>query len=250
MKNNTDWKLFFKLLFVCVIVTLMVLPYNLALAPTIAKMMTPIILVAQVVQATVIFAISIFFGLKLSKKTGFGMPVLEGKKPLGYLKEILKPSVAMGILGGLYIILLSFPFGSVSIEFLKAEMSVAIWKRLFASFYGGITEEIIFRFFLMTLFVWITMKIRKNKKGMPTDFGVWISIIISSVIFGLGHLGITGSMTAITSMIVFRAVLLNGVSVIFSWLYWKKGLESAIIAHFTSDIVIHVITPIVASFFI
>jgi membrane protease YdiL (CAAX protease family) len=39
---------------------------------------------------------------------------------------------------------------------------------------------------------------------------------------------------------------LNGLGgLAFGWLYWKRGLESAIMAHFSADIVLHVITPLV-----
>jgi len=41
---------------------------------------------------------------------------------------------------------------------------------------------------------------------------------------------------------------LNGLGgLAFGWLYWKQGLESAMIAHFSADIVLHVITPLVAT---
>jgi hypothetical protein len=43
---------------------------------------------------------------------------------------------------------------------------------------------------------------------------------------------------------------LNGVlGVAFGRLYWKKGLESAMIAHFSADIVLHVITAAAAPLF-
>lgn len=250
MKKIINWKLFFKLLVPCVIATLLVLPYTVALSPALAKVLTPIVLVAQVIQASVIFSIAIFLGLFFSKKVGFGMPVLEGKKPISYLKTNLKLSVGMGVLSGILIILFSFLFSSLSITFLTAEMGVATWKSFLASFYGGFAEEIVFRLFLMSLLVWISTKIIKTKDGKPTSVGIWIAIMVSTVIFGLGHLGITSSLTTITPVVILRAVLLNGVSIFFGWLYWKKGLEAAMIAHFSADIVVHVITPIVAGLFI
>jgi len=100
----------------------------------------------------------------------------------------------------------------------------------------------------MTLLVWITSKIKMAKDGGPTKIGVWLAIIITGVIFGLGHLGITNAMTAITGDVILRAVLLNGaLSIIYGWLYWKKGLESAMIAHFSTDIVLHLLIPHVIS---
>ncbi len=96
----------------------------------------------------------------------------------------------------------------------------------------------------MTLIVWIIFKIKKTADGKPNATGIWLAIIISAVIFGLGHLPITGTITSITPLIVVRAILLNGIGgIIFGWLYWKKGLESAMIGHFSADIVLHVIFP-------
>jgi membrane protease YdiL (CAAX protease family) len=130
------------------------------------------------------------------------------------------------------------------------EVSVSAWKAFLASFYGGIAEEILLRLFLVSLFVWITFKIKRTKDGKPTNFGIWLSIIVAAIIFGLGHLPATAQITSVTGLVIIRAVVLNGIGgIIFGWLYWKKGLESAIIAHFSADMVLHIITPLVASFF-
>jgi len=130
------------------------------------------------------------------------------------------------------------------------EVSKASWKALLASFYGGIGEEVLLRLFLVSLFVWITFKIKKDENGNPTVLGIWLSIILAAVFFGLGHLPATAQITKLTGIVIIRAVVLNGIGgIIFGRLYWKKGLESAIIAHFSTDIVLHVITPFIISFF-
>jgi membrane protease YdiL (CAAX protease family) len=255
MKININWKLFVILLIASVVTTLMVLPYTLAISPGLAEIFTPFVLIAQLVQTLVIFSIAIFIGLFLYKRVGFNLPILEGwlegKEVGNYLKSILGISIGLGVLSGVLIILLSFLFTPVSSIFQNAEISVPIWKGFLASFYGGIGEEILLRLFLMTLVVWIIFKIKKTANGKPTDIGIWLAIIISAVIFGLGHLPITGTITSITPLIIVRAVLLNGVGgVIFGWLYWKKGLESAMIGHFSADIVLHVMFPLVLSMLI
>ncbi len=255
MKNIINWKLFFILIGACIIASLLVLPYEIALVPALAKLFSSKLIIAAFVQAAVFFSIATFFGLLLAKRTGFSLPILEGalkgEKQGNNLKSILGLSASMGILAGLLIILLSLLFPHLSVTFLKAEMSVATWKRFLASFYGGIAEEILCRLFLMTLLAWIFSKIKKTPEGRPIKTGIWLSIILAAILFGLGHLPITGDLTVITPVVVLRAILLNGVpGIIFGWLYWKKGLESAIIAHFSADIVIHVITPLVATLFI
>lgn len=255
LKNKIDWKIFSILLISSVAAALMALPYTVSLSPVLSKLFSPMLVVAAFFQSIVIFSIVIFFGLLLAKRVGFRLPVLEawrrGEKAGTYLKPILGVSIGMGILSGVAIILLSLLFPGLSIDFLRAEVAVGAWKGLLASFYGGIGEEILFRLFVVTLFVWIFTKIKRSPMGQSSGVMVWTAIISSSILFGLGHLGITSDLTAVTPVVVLRAVLLNGVpGVIFGWLYWKKGLEAAIIAHFSADIVIHVITPLIASLFI
>jgi membrane protease YdiL (CAAX protease family) len=252
MKIDINWKLFVILLIASVITSLMALPYTLALTPAVADLFTPMLLIAQLIQTLIIFSIAIFIGLLLAKHVGFNLPILEGwleGREIGtYLKSILGISIGMGVLTGIIIILLSFLFTPVSSIFQNAEISVPLWTGFLASFYGGIGEEILLRLFLMTLIAWIIFKILKTSDGKPTATGIWLAIIISAVIFGLGHLPITGAITTITPLIVVRAILLNGIAgIIFGWLYWKKGLESAMIGHFSADIVLHVIFPFVLS---
>jgi len=101
------------------------------------------------------------------------------------------------------------------------------------------------RLFLMTLLVWVSYKIKRTEEGKPTNVGVWLAIIITAVLFGIGHLPITAALTTITPSVVARAILLNGIAgIAFGWLYWKKGLESAMISHFSADIVLYVILPL------
>jgi membrane protease YdiL (CAAX protease family) len=241
-----NWKLFLKIWAAGIITTLMVLPYTLALSPGLVELFTPVVYAAQIIQSAILFAIAAYLGIKLARYTGMEMPVWEGKKPISYVKNYWKISVGLGIMAGILIILLSFGFGALSVDFLRVEMGVATWKAILAAFYGGIGEEILFRLLVMNLILWIVMKIFRRPKGNPGGGGVWAANIVAAVLFGLGHLGITGSLTAITAIVIIRAILLNGVAaVIFGWLYWKKGLEAAMVAHFSADIVLHVITPLV-----
>jgi membrane protease YdiL (CAAX protease family) len=253
VKNLINLKLFFILLIACVIASMLVIPYSLALTSSNVEL-SAIILFLAVVQNLVLFSAAIFFGLLLSKHIGLGMPIaqkmLEGKNQTNELKSIIMPSICLGSLAGILIVLLSLPFNAVIPELQLLKVSTPVWKAFLASFYGGIAEEILLRLFLVSLFVWITFKIKKTKDGHPSDFGIWLSIIVAAIIFGLGHLPTTAQITPLTGIVVVRAIVLNGVGgIIFGWLYWKKGLESAMIAHFSADIVLHIITPLFVSFF-
>jgi membrane protease YdiL (CAAX protease family) len=46
----------------------------------------------------------------------------------------------------------------------------------------------------------------------------------------------------LTTLVVIRTTLLNAIGgIVFGWLYQTRGLESAMIAHFSADIVLPVL---------
>jgi membrane protease YdiL (CAAX protease family) len=148
------------------------------------------------------------------------------------------------LVGTSVFILDRFAFAIVIEPVTASQAEPPLWQRILVSFYGGICEEVLARLFLMTLVVWITYKLRRTREGMPTNTGIWLSIIIVSAVFGLGHLPMTATFMEITPVAVIRAIVLNGIAgIVFGWLYWKNGLESAMISHFSTDIILHVILP-------
>ena len=77
---------------------------------------------------------------------------------------------------------------------------------------------------------------------------MWIAILGAALLFGLGHLPATMAATPFSTTVLARAILLNGIyGVLFGYLYWKRGLESSMTAHFTSDVLVHVILPFLLS---
>ncbi len=253
---KTFWKMFIILLLACLFGFLTILPYSFTLqggVPQNLPIPLYLLLIIQAVQNMIIFSVAIFLGLKLAGKVGLKLPVLEGwlegREVKGYLKSILGLSVGMGILAGILIIGLDYLFSLAGLTISIASVTQAYppaWQGLLASFYGGINEEVLLRLFLMSLIVWIFFKIKKSADGKPIIASVWLAIILTAVIFGLGHLPAVSITTTLTSIIIVRVILLNAVGgIIFGWLYWKKGLESAIIAHFSADIILHVILPII-----
>ena len=253
IKDIINWKVFFILLAMCLISTVLVLPYSLALASNGVSFSLNTLLLSLALNL-VQFAIAVFLGLYFSKRSGLGLPILqgalEGKNVSKELKAILPISIALGVFAGVLIVLLSIPFDKLIPELQDAEISIPAWKALLASFYGGIGEEVLLRLFLVSLLVWLCSIIKKTEDGRPADFWFWLSIILASIVFGLGHLPATSQIIPLNAAVVTRAIVLNGVAgIVFGWLYWKKGLESAMIAHFSADIVLHVITPFAASLF-
>lgn len=250
MKNIINWKVFFVLLGLSLVSVACVFPYVVSVqGELISKMGVPLtyLFLAQLLQSFILFSVAIFLGLIFTKKVNFKLPLIEAILKKENYKEIFKnifwKSVLWGVLTALAIYTLDFLFSLGGAGITTHETLAPAWQTLLASVYGGATEEILMRLFLMSFLVWLGMKL--FRKTEPTKTGVIIPIFISAIIFGLGHLPITASLTEITALVVLRAIVLNGVGgIVFGWLFWKKGLESAMLAHFTADVFLLTLLPL------
>ncbi len=253
IKKSVNWKVYFILLSASVLSILAVMPYIISLQGDVlraAPIPFPVVILITILQSFLMFAVFIFIGLKLSSKLGLQAPIIEklvAREKIDFdVKSIIKTSILLGVLVGIIIILFDFLFFQFGLERIFKQISVPVWQGFLASFYGGISEELVMRLFFMTLIIWLISKIKRTGgKIIENNFIVWISIFVASILFGIGHLPVTSELMDLTPLVVFRALLLNGVGgMIFGWLYWKKGLESAMIAHFSADIVLHVLLPL------
>ncbi|MGB9937871.1 MAG: type II CAAX prenyl endopeptidase Rce1 family protein [Methanobacterium sp.] len=181
-----------------------------------------------------------------------GLPIIEGwleDKPVkDYFISIYPISIILGIIAGILIISLDylFSFAGATINITQASINPPAWQGFLASFYGGINEEILLRLFLMTLLVWIFFKIKETGEGKPTKIGMWLAIILAAVIFGIGHLPAVMTISTLIPIVIARTIILNSAGgIIFGWLYWRKGLESAMISHFSTDIILHIIPALI-----
>jgi membrane protease YdiL (CAAX protease family) len=251
IKTLINWKLFGLLLGGGVFGFLALLPYILTVqADVLAELPIPLplALLMSLFQTTILMGVAIFVGLFLGRKVGLGAPLLSDWLAGNPVQERIKPlvflSVTLGTLAGVLIIGFDYVFS----QFMEpiSTVDVPLWQGLLASFYGGIVEEILLRLLLVTLLVWLMWKFSKIIEAKPSVTSIWVAIISAAVIFGLGHLPATAVLTTITPIVIIRAVLLNGIGgIIFGWLYWRKGLEPAMIAHFTTDVVLLVLLPVV-----
>jgi len=261
-----QWKLFFIVWAATMIGVVAVVPYTLtlqsaALATANLPMPLPLLLALQMAQNAVIMAIAVGLGLFLAARIGLGLPFIEGwlnKQPIWEtLPRIALIAVGLGVIGGGLIIALDVVvFAGPMADTLKAfgvhipaSSNPPAWQGLLASFYGGIAEEVQLRLLVMTLLAWLGRLISRTDDNRPTAAVVWIANILAAILFGLGHLPATAGMgIPLTAMVITRAVVLNGLfGVIAGWLYQRWGLEAAMISHFSGDIVVHVILPLLGA---
>jgi hypothetical protein len=209
----------------------------------------PLIVLIGAAQNVILLGLFVGIGLLLARKLGFGVPLLQSA--LYHEPWLIKPreSFVPGALAGLAVglillvpILLAAPY-LPGLPFVSAARA-PVWKRVLVGFYGGIDEEVIARLFLLSLVAWIGMKVFRKQQTKLSPGVFWLSNVIVAILFGLGHLPSAAMVMTITPFVIFLALVLNGIAAVtFGYLYRKRGLEAAMIAHFCADFVLYAVGP-------
>ena len=98
------------------------------------------------------------------------------------------------------------------------------------------------RLFLLSLVALLVKFLFARKAPVLPRWIFWFANVFAALAFGALHLGPVAGLIEITWVVVFYALLLNGIlGLSFGWLFLKYGLASAMLAHFSTDIVLHVI---------
>lgn len=224
----------------------LVFPYVLGVRPDLlatARISRGVLVAIGSLQTGVACFLLGWAGLKLGATLGLGAPWLAA---LVYARERPPTSkwfsaIVLGALAACVILAAVALFGA-PIANSNAVHEPAAWKGLLASPYGGIVEETELRVFAMGSLAWL---IARMTGGAPRAWLMVIAIMTTSVLFGVGHLPLAAQFAPMTASIVARVIVYNAIGgLVFGWLYWKCGLEHAMLAHFCADLVLHAVAPL------
>jgi hypothetical protein len=207
---------------------------------------TPLLKFGSLLQPAILLAIAVLIGTALARKVGLTSPVTEALASEGDAMQAFRPQwlpgLVGGISGGITIVAIAFiwkPFLPPDVVTRVAELGnlLPITTRIL---YGGVTEELLLRWGLMTLLVWIPWRVFQKRDGVPKLLYFISAILISSLVFAIGHLPIASLLVpkltiALTSYVIAAN---SAFGLIAGYLYWKKGLESAILAHMLTHVVL------------
>ncbi|WP_295990200.1 CPBP family intramembrane glutamic endopeptidase [Rugamonas sp.] len=225
-----------------------VMPYAMTLSPGLFARMPlplPLFLIVQCLQAFVLLTLLSWVGFRLADTVGLKVPTLHAGPGRTALLSPARRSLGMAVVTGGQVGLALLVLGKVSEPLMPAMIGsvvpdIELWKRLLASFYGGIAEELMCRLFLMSLLVWLANRFLARTGAIADARAIWTGIIGAALVFGALHLPAAGALFPLTPMVVARIIAMNAVGgVVFGWLYWRRGLEHAMVAHFFADIVLH-----------
>ena len=216
---------------------IMVIPQQ--IADTVLPAPLWLLILISILQSGVLLAIAVWLGVRLAPQVGLRADVFLAAATGTAVVEVLRPQWRVGLLGGLaggVGLFLFAMFTPVVLSEGGQAFSLPLVARVL---YGGSTEELLLRWGLMSLLVWLPWRILQGKTGEPRQAYVWFAILLSAVIFGIGHLPAAAAMLGeLTGDVVLFIVGANSVfGALFGYLFWRYGLEAAIIAHGVSHIV-------------
>lgn len=215
----------------CILGSLAVLPYVYALGVVPNDLYSFKLLSLTALQSAFMFGIVLGLSSIIVPKTDL-MPF-----QLQSSRYTLRLGVISGLVAGVLIYILDYAF-------FKSEQqgeTPARWTGLLASLYGAVNEEVLMRLFLFTLVYYIVGKVIPITQTNRTTL-LWCVTFAVAICFGLGHLPLAFKLLDPTPLIIARILLLNAIpGIIFGWLYWSNGLWTAMLAHFVTDLLIHVV---------
>ena len=231
IKRQFRWRVF---------VTLVILYFvgNLAGIPLLRKTNAPVEPIWFWGVATTIASLVIALSLILANHTSLGAPLLEGRLTKEELPRWLKTGLALTVL----MLLVGFPLSLFANLGAESDTYPFGWELFPASFKAGIVEEIANRLFLVSLFVWIGKFFKQDEEGRPANAIYWAGIVLAGLIFGWAHVDarLSNPTVPVWGFVLIMA-LGSMLGIYFGWLFWKLGLEWAMIAHFVYDVFISIL---------
>ena len=181
------------------------------------------------VSSAVYTVICGFFGYILAEKIGLMLP-------FSFQKATLIRVLLISAFGGAILSLDAWTFANW-IPQLKDSYTAAgsfdVTTWIASILYGGVTEEIMIRLFLMSGLALLGWKLFfRSEEQVPIKVLV-IANILSALVFAAGHLPVTAqTFGTLTPLLLLRCFLLNGTAgLLFGRFYRKYGIQYAILAH-------------------
>ena len=202
----------------------------------------PVEHLAEFLATSALIAIAAATGTVFAPRAGLGSAIIDAalaRRPFARrLLSVAGLGIVVGVVVAVAIVALDvFVFAPLVPEVLSVGAR-PLWTGALWALYGGLSEEIVFRYGAMSFLVWLLMKVVRGSAAFCA------AAAAASLLFGLTHLRATAALIPLTPPAVARTVVLVALAgVVFGWLYWRRGIEAAIAAHGATALIAHLAVP-------
>ncbi|MEX2571525.1 MAG: CPBP family intramembrane glutamic endopeptidase [Gemmatimonadota bacterium] len=210
----------------------------------------PAFVALSLLNPLIILAITVAMGIRLAPQLGLRSyideRVVTGTPILPKLRSDLPLAFLLGGIGGTALILLDVAFWNLlgpELEQLGAEQRRTLGLTLAGVLYGGIAEELMMRWGMMSFLAWAAWRLVSRGESPPGTGVMWGAVIGAAIAFGLAHLPAVAAAAPLTTPLILRTVSLNAIGgLIFGWLFWRRSLEAAMASHASFHVVFSLIS--------
>lgn len=207
---------------------------------------------AVLVIVGVAFAVAVALGLLAGRSANLGAPLLEAwlygtPMPEKTWARLSGGFLAGAGLGGALVIALRFVLipaePALRARFVDEAGSPG-WKQWVIAFDSAILEELFFRLLILSCFVWLARRLTAAAAGPPAALTLWVPNLLAALAFALAHVPRWLALAPGDLAVPATVVALNvAAGLLFGYLFVRRGIETAMVAHFAADVVLHVLGP-------
>jgi hypothetical protein len=190
---------------------------------------------AFLIQPIILTLIASAIGLALAHRVGLRSSIVDRLRrqepsPVPLMLSVLVGAAAGAlIIGGDLLFAWAQPEAFASLRAAELDPLVGLVQGIL---YGGIAEEILVRWGLLSLIAWLLLKLR-----LPGNAAMWIAVVAAALLFAAGHLPALAAAAELNGPLVIRTLLLNAVGgMAFGALFVRHNLEAAMLAHMAAHV--------------
>jgi hypothetical protein len=159
--------------------------------------------------------------------------VVARLEPAGPQAPRALASLAMGLAAGAVLGVIAVPFQQAAFAEAAAVGTLGGMVLLLSR---ALVDEVLLRLFLVTGVVWSLVRYNNTPRGAAAVYAVFTAMVVQVVLYlpGINAIGFATTATTLT----YLAATVALPAVVFGFLYWKRGLGSAVVAHATALVAI------------
>ena len=186
------------------------------------------------INPVILLVVAVAIGTWLAPSVGLDAPLvralIRGEGAGAVLRQQILPALAVGLVTAFILYgysVITTPWFAAATKLPDVPMAIAT-KLL----YGGVVEELLTRWGIMTLFIWAGWRLMRRPDPVPSALYL-VGAALAALLFAAGHLPLLYLMMPSPPAGLIAAVIIGNSlpGFLFGLLFWRRGLEAAMIAH-------------------